>query len=378
MQVPLLDLQRQYNSIKDDIDRAIQRVVDSQYFILGEEVENFESEIANYCGVKRAVGVASGTDALKLSLEAAGVGNGENDKVITTPFTYFATAGSIVNTGAEPVFVDIKPDTFNLDPTKLKDLLDSNPSLQADAKAIIPVHLYGQMADMDPIMELADEYDLAVVEDAAQAIGAEYKGEKAGSIGDAGCFSFFPTKNLGGYGDGGMVVTDDDELAEKVRMLRVHGAKEKYYNEMVGYNSRLDAIQAAVLLAKLPYLDEWSNARRKNASKYNEMLNPISGIKAPEVAESRDHIYHQYTIRVTEGNRDELKQYLDEQGIGTKIYYPLSLHRQVCFEDLSYDKGAFTVSEEAAEEVLSLPIFPELRENEIGYVLEHIYDFAHS
>ena len=352
MQVPLLDLKRQYENIKDEIDQAIQRVVDSQYFILGEEVKKFENEIADYCGTEHAIGVASGTDAIKLALQAAGVGEGENDKVITTPFTYFATAGSIVNAGATPVFVDIKEDTFNLDPAKLEELLTTNHSLQNEAKAVIPVHLYGQMADMDPIMELAEKYNLVVIEDAAQAIGATYqtnrpelisngesvnKGEdadsqlttnhlpltkKAGSIGHLGCFSFFPTKNLGGYGDGGMVVTDDDELAEKVRMLRVHGSKEKYFNEMIGYNSRLDALQAAVLSTKLPYLDKWSESRAKNAEEYNQSIEKISKIVLPIVEGNRNHIYHQYTIRVRNGKRDELQLQLEEHGIENKIYYP--------------------------------------------------------
>ncbi len=409
MNVPLLDLNRQYDSIKDEIDEAIQEVVDSQYFILGPAVEKFEEEVADYCGVKHAIGVASGTDAIKLALQAVGIGEGEDDKVITSPFTYFATAGSIVNAGAEPVFVDIKPDTFNLDPVALEELLTTNHSLQTEAKAIVPVHLYGQMADMDEIMEVADEYDLAVIEDAAQAIGAEYRTEsghvasgqwpvdgtegklasddensslnefpqatgneqqayKAGSIGHAGCFSFFPTKNLGGYGDGGMVTTDDDELAEKVRMLRLHGSKEKYFNEMVGHNSRLDALQAAVLSAKLPHLDEWSQRRRENAKKYNERLADVEGITTPVVEDDRNHIYHQYTIRVGDGKRDGLQQDLNENGVGNKIYYPLSLHQQGCFEYLGYEEGDLPVSEKAAEEVISLPAFPELKDEEIEYV----------
>jgi len=432
VQVPLLDLKRQYQSIKEEIDSAIQRVLESQQFILGEEVENFENEIADYCGTKHAIGVASGTDAIKLALQAAGVGEGENDKVITTPFTYFATAGSIVNAGAEPVFVDIKPDTFNIDPDEVRKLLEgkkeapnspqatghkpqanksTNHSPLTDVKAIIPVHLYGQMADMDPIMQIAEEYDLVVVEDAAQAIGATYQSsldsegspntdvslqatghkpqasnstnhspltKKAGSIAHLGCFSFFPTKNLGGYGDGGMVVTDDDELAEKVRMLRVHGSKEKYFNEIVGHNSRLDALQAAVLSTKLPYLDEWSKARAENAKEYNENLNDISEITTPKVENGRNHIYHQYTIRVGNSKRDKLQSYLQENDIGRKIYYPLSLHLQGCFERLGYSKGDFLNAEKVSEEVLSLPIFPELTRQEIKYVENTISDFFDS
>lgn len=375
MEVSLLNLKRQYQSIKEGIDEAIKRVVESQYFIMGEEVKKFENEIADYCGVKYAIGVASGTDALLLSLRAAGVGDGENDKVITTPFTFFATVGAIVNAGGTPVFVDIDPETYNLDPEELKRLLTSDSRLSTQIKALIPIHLYGQVADMDPIMEISERYGITVIEDAAQAIGAEYKHRKAGTIGDLGIFSFFPSKNLGGYGDGGMVITNDDELAEKVKNLRAHGSTKSYYHEMVGYNSRLDALQAAILSVKLSYLDEWSASREENARYYTEALSNIDAIIPPAVSNNCNHIYHQYTIRTTDGRRDELQRHLKEQGIGTKIYYPLPLHLQGCFKALGYKEGDFSVSEEASRQVLSLPIYPELKQEEMDYVVKQIRDF---
>ena len=375
MEVSLLNLKRQYQSIKEGIDEAIKRVVESQYFIMGEEVKKFENEIADYCGVKYAIGVASGTDALLLSLRAAGVGDGENDKVITTPFTFFATVGAIVNAGGTPVFVDIDPETYNLDPEELKRLLTSDSRLSTQIKALIPIHLYGQVADMDPIMEISERYGITVIEDAAQAIGAEYKHRKAGTIGDFGIFSFFPSKNLGGYGDGGMVITNDDELAEKVKNLRAHGSTKSYYHEMVGYNSRLDALQAAVFSVKLTYLDEWSASRAENARYYTEALSNIDAIIPPTVSDYCNHIYHQYTIRTTDGRRDELQRHLKEQGIGTKVYYPLPLHLQGCFKDLGYKEGDFPVSEEASRQVLSLPIYPELKQEEMDYVVKQIRDF---
>ena len=369
--VPLLDLKRQYESIKPDIVAAIQRVVESQQFILGLEVEQLEQEIAAYCGVKHAIGVASGTDALLLSLKAAGIGPG--DQVITTPFTFFASVGAIVNVGAQPVFVDINPDTYNIEPNKLegkvKALMSCQPSaISYQLKALIPVHLYGQMADMDAIMEIAQQHDLIVIEDAAQAIGAEYKGRKAGTIGHLGCFSFYPSKNLGGYGDGGMVVTDDDELAERVRLLRVHGSRSRYYHTLVGYNSRLDALQAAVLRAKLPYLDTWSAQRQRAAARYRELLGDVEGIVLPATRPDRSHVYHQFTIRVSDGSRDALLAHLRQNGIGTVIYYPLPLHLQECFDNLGYHHGDFPQAEQASQQVLSLPMFPELTAEEQEYV----------
>lgn len=405
MQVPLLDLTRQYESIKKEIDEAIQRVVSSGRFILGPEVEAFEEELADHCGVKHAVGVASGTDALLLSLKALGIGPG--DKVILPSFTFFATAGVVHNVGATPVFADIDPKTFNLDPADVRRILATNHEPRTSIKAIIPVHLYGQMADMDEIMALAEEYGLAVIEDAAQAIGAEYLpcaiagdettsrgcklenqelrtmnhtpgplARKAGTIGDLGCFSFFPTKNLGAYGDGGMIVTNDDELAERVRILRVHGSKPKYYHQMVGVNSRLDALQAAILRVKLSHLAEWTTARQQVAARYGEQLRDVPGIETPYQVPHRSHIFHQYTIRVKNSRRDALCDYLKEEGIGTFIYYPLPLHLQECFQEFGYREGDLRQSELASKEVLSLPVFPELTDEEQSYVVRTIQDFS--
>jgi len=372
VKVPILDLTRQYRTIRAEIDTAIQRVLESGRFILGPEVEAFEREVAEYLGVKHAIGVASGTDALLLSLKALGIGPG--DGVIVPSFTFFATAGVVVNAGATPVFTDIDPKTYNIDPESVKDLFTHHPS-PITIRAIIPVHLYGQPADMDEIMRLAKEYDLYVIEDAAQAIGAEYKGRKVGTIGHFGCFSFFPTKNLGAYGDGGLVVTNDDKLAEKVRMLRVHGSKPKYYHHLVGTNSQLDALQAAILRAKLPHLDEWTAARQKIASRYDGLLGDIKDLAIPYRAPDRTHIFHQYTIRVLDGRRDVLREFLKERGIGTQVYYPLPLHLQPCFRHLGYKEGDLPESERASREVLSLPMFPELTEEEQGYVVQAIKAF---
>jgi dTDP-4-amino-4,6-dideoxygalactose transaminase len=406
--VPILDLTRQYETIKPEIDAAVANVLASGRFILGPEVKAFEEEVAAYCGVKHSIGVASGTDALLLSLRALGVGPG--DKVIIPSFTFFATAGVVHNVGATPVFADIDPKTFNLDPADVRRILESSPTNPTNptnsmnpinssvVKAIIPVHLYGQMADMDEIMAIAKEYNIAVVEDAAQAIGAEYRSGvhsspphelhepnkpyephepnervfRAGSIGDLGCFSFFPTKNLGAYGDGGMIVTNDDALAERVRILRVHGSKPKYYHRMVGVNSRLDALQAAILRVKLPHLHEWTAARQRVAARYDELFQDVQGIEIPYRAPDRSHIFHQYTIRVLDGRRDELRDFLKEQGIGTFIYYPLPLHLQECFQELGYREDDLPQSELASQEVLSLPVFPELTEAEQDYVIKQI------
>jgi len=378
--VPLLNLKRRYSIIKEGIDKAIEKVLTSQNFILGEEVKKLEIEIAKYCDTKHAVAVASGTDALLLSLKTIGVEKG--DFVITTPFTFFATAGAIHNAGAKPIFVDIKPDTYNIDPAKIKDLLAGNSfhakRLKIDPsriKAIIPVHLYGQIADMDPIIEYAKQHELALVEDACQAIGAEYKGKKAGSIGNLGCFSFFPTKNLGAYGDAGMITTNNEEFANNLSNLRVHGAESGYCHSSIGYNSRLDTIQAAVLLAELPYLNNWNNKRQENAEIYSNCLKEIEEVSCPFVAPERKHIFHQYTIRVKNNMRDKLQKFLGEKNIGSKVYYPLPLHLQECFNYLDYKQGDFPISEQAAEEVLSLPIFPELHRKEIEYVCNSIKSF---
>ena len=372
MKVPILDLTRQYRAIKAEIDTAIQRVLESGRFILGPEVEAFEREITEYLGVKHAIGVASGTDALLLSLKALGIGPG--DGVIVPSFTFFATAGVVANVGATPVFADIDPQTFNISTENVKEIL-YHPSSPITIRAIIPVHLYGQPADMDEIMRLAKEHDLYVIEDAAQAIGAEYRGQKVGTIGHLGCFSFFPTKNLGAYGDGGLVVTNDDELAEKVRMLRVHGSKPKYYHHLVGTNSRLDALQAAILRAKLPHLDEWTVTRQEIAARYDELLRDVSGIGLPFRTPDRTHIFHQYTIRVLNGRRDTLQKHLREQGVGVQVYYPLPLHLQPCFRHLGYKEGDLPESERASREVLSLPMFPELTEEEQDYVVQAIKAF---
>lgn len=371
--IPVLDLTRQYNAIREEIDAAVARVLSSGQFILGSEVEALEQEVAEYLGVRHAIGVASGTDALLLSLRALGIGPGE--AVVVPSFTFFATAGAVHNVGATPLFVDVDPHTLNIDPRKVEERLVSDPKLRAKTKAIIPVHLYGQMADMDEIMALAEKFGLYVIEDAAQAIGAEYKGRQAGSMGHLGCFSFFPTKNLGAYGDGGMVATNDDDLAEQVRMLRAHGSKPKYYHHLVGYNSRLDALQAAILRAKLPHLVEWTKARQRIGAHYDELLRDIEGIKLPHRAPNRTQIFHQYTVRVPGGKRDALRAYLKERGIGTEVYYPVPLHLQPCFRHLGYREGDVPESERASREVLSLPMFPELTDEELEYVVGEIRRF---
>ena len=479
MKVPILDLVRQYQSIKPEMDAAILRVVASGRFILGPEVEALEQEVAAFCGVKHAIAVASGTDALLLSLRVLGIGPG--DAVLVPSFTFFATAGIVHNVGATPVFCDIDPKTFNLDPASVRRILAEHngagracgtwhvargkaeegaaasrtasstshtPQTKSgffhrlcatrhrlQIKAIIPVHLYGQMADMDELMEIAAEHKLAVVEDAAQAIGAQYSSRaehvarspwpggnarssaenaippqatshaphassleprtpnpelrtgfpqatrhmpqaiKAGTIGHLGCFSFFPTKNLGAYGDAGMIVTNDDALAERVRILRVHGSKPKYYHKLIGYNSRLDALQAAILRTKLPHLSRWTAARQRIADRYDRLLSGIDGIETPYRAPDRTHIFHQYTIRVAGGRRDALQKSLKEKEIGTEVYYPLPLHLQECFQNLGTRQGSLPESERASHDVLSLPMFPEMKDEEQDTVVEAIRTF---
>jgi dTDP-4-amino-4,6-dideoxygalactose transaminase len=365
MQVPLLDLRRQYQAIKSEIDSAIAGCLEHTRFILGPEVETFERNIAAYCGTSFAVGVASGTDALLLSLHALEVGPG--DEVITSSFSFFASAGVISRMGAKPVFVDIDLETFNLLPREIEKVITSK------TKVIIPVHLFGQTAEMGEIMELAREYDLKVVEDAAQAIGAKYKGKKAGSIGNCGCFSFFPSKNLGAYGDGGMVVSNDEEFANRVRRLRVHGFRERNFSAEVGYNSRLDTLQAAILNVKLKHLDSWTEARREKAHIYSEALKDCAQVKTPLERDHNYHIFHQYTLRAE--NREGLRQFLKEKNVGTATYYPLPLHLQECFKDLGYKPQDLSNSERASREVVSLPAFPELTETEQGYVVEAILEF---
>jgi dTDP-4-amino-4,6-dideoxygalactose transaminase len=362
MSVPLLDLKAQYATIKDEIEAAIRDVVEEQRFVLGNKVEELEERIAGYVQTKYAVGVASGTDSILLSLKALGVGPG--DEVITTSFSFFATAGEIVNAGATPVFVDIDPKTFNIDPKLVERAITER------TKAIMPVHLFGQCADMDPILRLAEKHRLKVVEDAAQAIGAAYNGRAAGSMGDCGCISFFPSKNLGAYGDGGIVVTSDPELADAVRMLRVHGSRKKYQHETIGTNSRLDALQAAVLLAKLPHLDEWNESRRRNAAYYDEKLAGLDGVQTPYIAPDNVSVYHVYTVRVR--NRDKVMERLNNNGIGTAVHYPLPLPYQKCFEYLGYSEGDLPDCEKAAKEVLSIPIYPELTQEQMDAVVRSL------
>ena len=371
-----LDLVAQYKSIKKEIDAAIKRVLESGHFIGDEEVENFEKEIAKFCRVKYAIGVNSGTDALFLSLKALGIGPG--DEVITTPFTFIATAGVIANCGANSVFIDIEPKTFNIDPRKIEEYLKSNiqyPKSKTKIKAILPVHLFGQMADMSEIMRIAKKYKLFVIEDAAQAIGAEYKGKKAGAIGDLGCLSFFPSKNLGAYGDGGMVVTNNKKLSEKIRMMRNHGSspKEKYLNLVLGTNSRLDSLQAAILRIKLKYLPKWSRERANKAFYYNNGLKEVGDIITPIIDSNKTHIFHQYTLRTK--YRDQLRKYLKEKGIPTMIYYPLPLHLQPALKYLGYKLGDFPEAEKAAKEVLSLPVHSELKRKEQDQIIQKIKEF---
>jgi UDP-2-acetamido-3-amino-2,3-dideoxy-glucuronate N-acetyltransferase len=366
--VPLLDLKRQYATLKAEIKDALDRVVESQVFIGGPEVEALEKEVAEYCGCRHAVGVSSGTDALLVALMALGVSRG--DEVITTPFTFFATAGCILRLGAKPVFVDIDPVTFNIDPAGIARAIGPR------TKAIMPVHLFGQCADMDPILELARDKGVFVVEDAAQAIGSEYKGRPAGSMGTAGCFSFFPSKNLGSFGDGGMVTTNDPDLAERIRVLRNHGAKPKYFHKLVGGNFRLDALQAAALRVKLKRLDQWHEARRANAAYYTRRFQELgvaeSDVSPPRVVNER-HIFNQYVILAKD--RDGLKGYLQENGVATEIYYPRPIHLQECLDPGQYRSGDFPVSETAADRALALPIFPELTDEEQEYVVTRVKEY---
>ncbi len=348
--VPLLDLSLQNGPLGEPIRKAMDEVLASNYFIMGPQVAAFEKQAAEYLQVKHAVGVSSGTDALVAALMAIGIGPG--DEVITTPFTFFATVGSIARLHAKPVFVDIERDTFNIDPNLLEK------AVTPKTRAIIPVHLFGQSAEMDPIVEVARKHNLKIVEDAAQAIGSKYKGRKVGSIGDVGCFSFFPSKNLGCFGDGGLLTTNDDSLAEMCRLMRAHGSKPKYYHKHVGGNFRLDTLQAAILSVKLPHLETWHAGRRKNAAWYNEHLAGLP-IVLPTVRSYNESIYNQYTIRVPDGKRDALRKHLVEAGVGTEIYYPVPMHVQECFAYLGYKEGDMPESEAAAREVVSIPIFPE-------------------
>ena len=385
MKVPLLDLKAQYKTIKPEIDAALIRMAESQSLILGPEVELFEKNISEYLDCKYAIGVSSGTDALLIALMAIDLKPG--DEVIIPTYSFFATAGVVSRLNAKPVFIDSDPLTFNLDPEKLKSLINKK------TKAIVPVHLYGQSAEMDKIMEIANEYNLKVIEDGAQAIGTQYKdGRKVGNIGHIGCFSFYPSKNLGCFGDGGLVTTNDETLAEKLRILRVHGGKPKYYHKIIGGNFRIDAIQAAVLNVKLPHLDSWTKKRQENAELYTKFFietglaesegklkyDEKNKVLLPEPVYKKYnlehyHIYNQYVIRVE--NRDEARKKLTENEVGTEIYYPVPFHLQECFADLGYKKGDFPVSEWCAKDSIALPIYPELTNEQIGFTVKTISDF---
>jgi dTDP-4-amino-4,6-dideoxygalactose transaminase len=371
MNVPLLDLTLQYRQVADDVMAALRGVVEDQRFILGPVVERLEEEVAGRLGVKHGIGCASGTDALLLAVRALGVEHGE--EVVTSPFTFFATAGAIHNAGGRPVFADIDPDTFNLAPDA------AEAAITGRTRAVMPVHLFGQMADMRALRAIGDRRGVAVIEDAAQAIGARQRDGDGwittGTLGDACAFSFFPTKNLGAFGDAGMMVTNDDAVAERLRKLRVHGGRQMYHHEEVGFNSRLDAMQAAVLSAKLPYLDGWSEARRRNAAFYDDALAGIGGLVPPVVRAGNESIVNQYTVRVLDGRRDALQDFLKARGVGSSVYYPIPLDRQECFLHLGYRPGQFPESERASREVLSLPIFPELTPAQLGYVADSVRAF---
>lgn len=369
MKVPLLDLSEQNAALRPEIEAALGRVLDSNGFILGGEVAALESELAEYCGVKHAIGCASGTDALLLALMAFDIGPG--DEVITTPYSFFATVSAVTRLGAKPVFVDIDPRTYNLDVSQVE------AKITEKTKAIQPVHLYGQCADMKPLCEIAEKYGIPLVEDAAQAIGAEEYGVRAGAMSAVGCFSFYPSKNLGGMGDGGFMTASDDEIAHKLRALRVHGSFERYYHKWVGLNSRLDGFQGAVLRVKLPHLDKWSDARKANADLYRELFAGAAlgeFVKLPFERANVRHIYNQFVVRVPE-RRDALREFLTANGIGTDIYYPVSLHLQECFGYLGYREGDFPESERASRESLALPIFPELRHEQLEFVVSKFVEF---
>jgi dTDP-4-amino-4,6-dideoxygalactose transaminase len=371
--VPLLDLTAQYATLRVEVREALDRVVESQKFILGPEVEALEAEVASYSGCAHGIGVSSGTDALLVSLMAIGIKPG--DEVIVPSYSFFATAACVVRLGARPVFIDSDPATYNLDVDKLEALITKR------TRAVIPVHLYGQMAEMDQLMEVARRHNLYLIEDAAQAVGAEYRGRRAGSIGDLGCFSFFPSKNLGGFGDAGMVTTNDAEVAERARLLRNHGDRPKYYHKVVGANFRLDAIQAAVLRVKLKYLDQWIGARQERAATYRELFASAGllsegereGVRVPVEAASRRHTYNYFVIAAP--RRDQLREFLTARRIGTEIYYPVPLHLQECFAELGYKAGALPVSERMAGETLALPIYPELSRAQQERVVEAIGEF---
>jgi dTDP-4-amino-4,6-dideoxygalactose transaminase len=370
LKVPLLDLQAQYQTIRDEVRAAVDRVLDSQHFVLGAEVQALEEEIARYSQTKFAIGCASGSDALLLALMSCGIGSG--DEVVTTPFSFFATASAITRLGARPVFADIDEQTYNINPALVAAAITER------TKAIMPVHMYGQCADMTPLIALSEKRGIPIIEDAAQAIGAEDRRRRAGSMGALGCLSFYPTKNLGGAGDGGMLVTNDLEHARRLHQLRVHGEEKRYFHKVVGINSRLDALQASVLRVKLPHLDEWTVARQRNAQRYEIMFGDAGlteQIGLPFVATGVRHIFHQFVIRVRDDRRDSLREHLRERGVGTEVYYPVPLHLQECFAYLGYREGSFPIAEAAARETLALPIYPELTTEQQDHVVNAIRDF---
>jgi dTDP-4-amino-4,6-dideoxygalactose transaminase len=385
MTVPLLDLKPQYQALKAEIDEAMLKVAASQMFILGPAVRELEEQVAAYCGARHGIGLSSGTDALLIALMAYGIGPG--DEVVTSPYTFFATGGTIARVGAQPVFLDIEPASYNLDAALVREFLEQGCERRAGGlynretggrvRALMPVHLYGQSADMDPLMALASEHGLEVIEDAAQAIGAEYPpGRRAGGIGGIGCLSFFPTKNLGAFGDAGMCVTNDDALAERLRMLRVHGMEPKYYHALIGGNFRIDELQAAVLLVKFRHLEQWHEGRRRNAAYYDAAFRRAGDavrVATPLARPGYRHIYNQYVIRVPD--RDRVRAYLAENGIGTEVYYPVPLHMQQCFGYLGYQAADCPESARAAQETLALPIYPELSEAQLQYVVDTIAAF---
>jgi dTDP-4-amino-4,6-dideoxygalactose transaminase len=374
MKVPFLDLKAQYKQIEHEVLPMVKEAMENGMFIGGPNVQGFEKEFAEFCNTNYCIGVNSGTDALRFSLLAIGVGAG--DEVITVPNTFIATTEAISQVGASPVFVDVDPDTCNMDPQKLEDYLktrDTKHATRNRPKAVIPVHLYGQTADMDPILDIAQKYNIAVIEDACQSHGGLYKNTKAGSMGVAGCFSFYPGKNLGAYGEGGAVVTEDEELALKICMIRDHGQEKKYHHELEGYNGRLDAIQAGVLRIKLKRLNRWNQARRGNAALYDELLSDIPAIEFAKVTEFAESVYHLYVIMVDD--RDSLQQFLAEKDIATGLHYPLPLHMQTAYKHLGYTQGAFPVTERAAQRLLSLPMYPELTPEQIKYVTDTIKEF---
>ncbi len=384
MQVPLLDLKAQYQQIKHEIEPVLLRVAESQYFILGPDVTELEKNIAAYVGTKHAIGVSSGTDALLLAMMALGIGPG--DGVIVPNFSFFATAGVVARLNAMPIFVEVNRTSYNIEPSAIIAAYEKYKDT-VNIKAIVPVHLFGQSCDMDPIMEFATAHDLAVIEDAAQAIGTQYRdGRRVGSIGTMGCFSFFPSKNLGAFGDGGIITTNDDEFAKRMELMRVHGAEKRYYHEMIGGNFRLDAIQAAVLNVKLPYLDGWHEARRRNAARYNEQFSSVDGIITPESLYEAPasplhpftplpfpHIYNQYCIRVAD--RDGLMEHLTANGIGNAVYYPVPFHEQKCFEGTPSCSDAFPVSDEICKSIIALPVYPEMTREMQDHIVAVIISF---